>query len=222
AQDLRPAGVHERIDAGPALAGPGGGVVAMADRPPLRLILASASLGRRELLKQAGYAFEVQPSHVEEPTGEGVRDIRAFVQQVAWLKAAAVAQRVDTGIVLAADSVGWIHGQVLGKPADRDDARRILRMLRGTEHELWTGVILWRCPDDVQLAWQEASRVAFRALGDEEIESYLDTRLWEGCSGAYAVQGPDDPYVRVVQGTVSNVVGLPMETLARVLPLLEG
>ena len=192
----------------------------MADRQPLRLILASASLGRRELLKQAGYAFEVQPSQVDEPGGAGIRDIRTFVQQVAWLKAAAVAQRVASGIVLAADSVGWIQGEVIGKPADRDDARRILRLLRGTEHELWTGAILWRRPDNVQLAWQEVSRVAFRALSDQEIETYLNTRLWEGCSGAYAVQGPDDPYVRVVEGTVSNVVGLPVETLGRLLPLL--
>ena len=192
----------------------------MAKGQPLRLILASASRGRRELLTQAGYTSEVTPSNVDEPTGEGVRDIRRFVQEVAWLKAAAVAQRTPEGIVLAADSVGWIGGQVIAKPADREDARRILRLLRGQEHELWTGVILWRRPDNIQLAWQEASRVAFQELSDAEIERYLDTRLWEGCSGAYAVQGPDDPYVRVVEGTVSNVVGLPIETLARLLPLL--
>src|SRR5262249_12428766 len=179
--------------------------------------LASASLGRRQLLEQAGYRFEVMPSSVDEPTGEGITDIRRFVQQVAWLKAAAVAPRIDEGIVLAADSVGWISGQVIAKPADRADARRILRLLSGTEHELWTGVILWRRPDNVQLAWQELSRVAFRALSDAEIETYLNTRLWEGCSGAYAVQGPEDPYVRVVEGTVSNVVGLPVETLGRLL-----
>jgi septum formation protein len=194
----------------------------MADGQPLRLILASASWGRRELLAQAGYTFEVIPSNVEEPTGEGVRDIRSFVQQVAWSKAAAVAQRIDSGIVLAADSVGWINGQVIAKPADRDDARRILRLLRGAEHELWTGAILWCRPDDVQLAWQEVSRVAFEGLSDTEIERYLDTRLWQDCSGAYAVQGPEDPYVRVVQGTVSNVVGLPIETLKRLLPLLRS
>jgi septum formation protein len=103
----------------------------MASNQPLRLILASASWGRRELLKQAGYTFEVMPSKVDEPTGAGVSDIRAFVQQVAWSKAAAVAARVDKGLVLAADSVGWINGQVIAKPADRDDARRILRLLRG-------------------------------------------------------------------------------------------
>ena len=194
----------------------------MAPGQPLRLILASASWGRRELLRQAGYTFEVVPSSVDEPTGEGVRDIRQFVQHVAWLKAAAVAPRVEAGLVLAADSVGWIDGQVIAKPTDRDDARRILRLLSGAEHELWTGAILWRRPDNVQLAWQEASRVAFARLTEAEIERYLDTRMWEGCSGAYAVQGPDDPYVRVVQGTVSNVVGLPMETLALLLPLLTA
>jgi len=212
----------------------------MAKRQPFRLILASASPARRELLKQAGWNFEVIPSHVDEPTGDGVKDIRAFVHQVAWLKAAAVAPQIDQGIILAADSVGWLNGQVIGKPADRADARRILRLLsgaagkgdadllpeqmvpvpfsRGTEHELWTGVVLWRRPDNVQMAWQEYSRVAFRALSDQEMEAYLATRQWEGCSGAYAVQGRDDPYVRVVEGTVSNVVGLPMESLEVHLP----
>jgi septum formation protein len=194
----------------------------MAERQSLRLILASASWGRRQLLEQAGWSFEVMPSHVDEPTGEGVTDIRGFVQQVAWLKAAAVAPRIDEGVVLAADSVGWINGQVIGKPADRDDARRILRLLSGAEHELWTGAILWRRPDNVQLAWQEASRVAFRSMSDQEIEAYLDTRQWEGCSGAYAVQGQDDPCVRVAEGTISNVVGLPMESLARLLPMIAA
>ena len=190
----------------------------MAEGQPFRLVLASASPARRELLQQASWRFEVVPSHVEEPTGEGVKDIRAFVHHVAWLKAAAVSSRIDNGIILAADSVGWLDGHVIGKPADRADARRILQLLRGTEHELWTGVVLWRRPDNVQLAWQESSRVAFRGVNDQEVEAYLDTRQWEGCSGAYAVQGTDDPYVRVVEGTVSNVVGLPMETLGKLLP----
>jgi len=190
----------------------------MAERQQVRLILASASLGRRQLLEQASWRFEFVPSNVEEPSGDGVKDIRGYVQHVAWLKAAEVAPHIDEGIVLAADSVGWMDGQVIAKPFDRADARRILRLLNGAEHQLWTGVILWRRPDDVQLAWQESSRVAFRALSDREIETYLDTRLWEGCSGAYAVQGPDDPYVRVVTGTVSNVVGLPIETLEKLLP----
>jgi septum formation protein len=180
----------------------------------MRLILASGSPARRELLERAGFPFEVRPAGVDEPTGTGVRDIRAFVQDVAWLKAAAVAPKVADGVVLAADTVGWLNGEVIGKPADAADARRILKALGGTEHELWTGVVLWRRPDDLQLAWQEVSRVAFKRLSDSEIDAYLATRTWEGCSGAYAIQEKDDPYVRVVEGSVSNVIGLPMETTA--------
>ena len=190
----------------------------MAESLPIRLILASASPARRELLSRAGYTFEVLPSHIDEPTGAGFADPRTLVQAIAWLKAAAVAPRVREGLILAADTVGWLHGQVIGKPVDEADARRILGLLAGTEHELWTGVCLWRRPDDLQVAWQEVSRVAMKSLSPAEIDAYLATRTWQGCSGAYAIQEGDDPYVRVVEGSSSNVIGLPMETLNKVLP----
>ena len=138
------------------------------------------------------------------------------------MKAAAVAPRVDAGLVLAADTIGWIDGGPILKPADEADARRILRTLGGREHELWTGVVLWRRPDDLQICWQERSRVAFAPLTDAEIDAYLATRIWQGCSGAYAIQEKDDPYVRVVEGSVSNVIGLPMETLARMVGRFVG
>ena len=154
-QTLRRAGVHGRADAGPAVAGPAGGLAAMGEPSPFRLILASGSPARRELLEQAGYSFEVLPADIDEPTEAGFDNPRHFVQHVAWLKAAAVAPQVAEGIVLAADTVGWLDGQVIGKPADEADARRILRLLGGTHHELWTGVTLWRRPDDLQVVWQE-------------------------------------------------------------------
>lgn len=189
----------------------------MGPATPSRLILASGSPARRDLLTRAGYSFEVIPASIDEPTGAGYDNPRFYVQQVAWLKAAAVAPCIEEGMVLAADTVGWIDGQIIGKPADEADARRILRQLSGTTHELWTGVVLWRRPDDIQLAWQEVSRVVVKPLNDDEISTYLKTRTWQGCSGAYAIQEGDDPYVRVVQGSTSNVIGLPMETLDRVL-----
>jgi septum formation protein len=139
------------------------------------------------------------------------------VNEVAWRKAAAVSLQVSDGLILAADTVGWLNGQVIGKPADEADARRILRALAGTEHELWTGVVLWRRPDDLQFCWQECTRVAFQRLSDAQLDEYLGTRTWQGCSGAYAIQERDDPYVRVVAGSLSNVIGLPMESLKRVL-----
>jgi septum formation protein len=185
----------------------------MSAQQPYRLILASGSPARRELLDAAGYTFEVVPANIEEPTGQGVTDPRAHVHQVAWLKAAAVAPRVVDGIVLAADTVGWLDGEVIGKPEDEADARRILRRLGGTVHELWTGTVLWRRPDNLQVTWQEVSRVAFKALSDAELDAYLATRTWQGCSGAYAIQAENDPYVRLVEGSMTNVIGLPMETL---------
>jgi septum formation protein len=192
----------------------------MALSQPNRLILASGSPARQDLLRRAGYHFEVMPANIDEPTGEGIDDIRRFVQEVAWRKAAAVAPKIDCGLVIAADTVGWIHGQVIGKPADADDARRILKTLGGTEHELWTGVTIWRRPNDLQYCWQEVSRVAFQKLSNAEIDTYLATRTWQGCSGAFAIQEENDPYVRVVAGSTTNVIGLPLGTTASVLALL--
>ena len=136
---------------------------------------------------------------------------------MAWLKAAAVAPQVADGLVLAADTVGWLAGQVIGKPADEADARRILTTLGGQEHELWTGVTLWRRPDNVQHCWQEKSRVFFKKLTTPELDAYLATRTWQGCSGAYAIQEMDDPFVHLLEGSMSNVIGLPMESLGIVL-----
>jgi septum formation protein len=192
----------------------------MGKHLPVRLILASGSSGRRELLTKAGYTFDVMPANIDEPTEAGSHTARSFVHTVAWSKAAAVAPKVTEGLVLAADTVGWVDGKVVGKPADVDDARRMLRRMSGTIHELWTGVVVWRRPDNLQLTWQELSQVAFRPMSDGEIEEYLQTRQWQGCSGGYSIQERDDPHLTIIEGSWSNVVGLPMETLERVLPLM--
>src|SRR5262249_27935932 len=115
-QTLRPPRLHGRADARSALAARSRDPARMATAE--RLILASSSPARRDLLTRAGYAFEVRVAHIDEPGGAGVTDPRAYVQNVAWLKAAAVAPRVNRGIVLAADTVGWLNGEIIGKPAD--------------------------------------------------------------------------------------------------------
>ena len=194
----------------------------MAKNLPFRLTLASGSQGRRYLLEREGYHFDIRPAHVDEPTEARYASCRQYVQEVAWLKAAAVAHSnvVDNGIILAADTVGWIDQQVIGKPTDRDDAKRILKMLSGRIHELWTGVCLWRVVDHFQYQYQEISLVKMKELSEDEIESYLDTRQWEGCSGAYAISEEYDPYLEVVRGSLSNVIGLPMESLDRAFDLV--
>ena len=187
---------------------------------PDPLILASNSLGRRELMKLHGYAFTVAPSDIDEPTEAVAGDIRRYVGELAWRKAAAVAPWVKRGIVIAADTVGWVNGHVVGKPDDEADARRILTELAGTVHELWSGVCLWHCPSDRQISWQEVSRVRLKALTQDEITAYLQTRQWVGCSGAYALALPDDPYLTVIDGSASNVIGLPMESLKAMLEIV--
>jgi septum formation protein len=191
----------------------------MPPSQPLRLILASGSSARRELLARFGYQFEVRPANVEEPTEAGHGDPRSYVQTIAWMKAAAVAATVDDGVVLAADTIGWCDGRPVLKPEDEANARRILRMLGGRTHELWTGVCLWRTPDGLQLAWQEVSRVHMKAMSDAELDDYIRTRQWVGCSGAYAIREDGDPLL-TVEGSVTNVVGLPMESLGKYLSLL--
>jgi septum formation protein len=188
----------------------------MAEPKSIRLILASASPARRELLARIGHPFEVMPADIDEPA-TGFRDPRTFVQTVSWFKAAAAAPRIEEGLVLAADTIAWINDHPILKPADEADARRILREMAGREHDLWTGVVLWRRPDDMQIAWQEQTRVAVAPLSEAELDVYLATRSWRGHSGAYAIQEKDDPYVRVVRGSMTNVIGLPLETLTGVL-----
>ena len=116
--------------------------MAAVAQQPFRLTLGSASIGRRYLLERAGYTFEVNPAHIDEPTDAGYPNPRQLVAHIAWLKAEVVAPRVDEGVLLTADTVAWLDGQVIGKPADEADARRILNFLGGREHELWTGVSL--------------------------------------------------------------------------------
>jgi septum formation protein len=191
----------------------------MAQVKKKRLILASASPARRELLARLGYPFEVMPTDIEEPEN-GFADPRTFVQTVAWLKAAAAASRIEEGIVLAADTIGWINDHPILKPTDEDNARRILREMGGREHELWTGVVLWSRPDDLQVVWQERTIVSFSSLSEAELDVYLATRSWKNHSGAYAIEEKDDPYVRVMKGSLTNVIGLPLESLAERLHLV--
>jgi len=184
---------------------------------PFRLTLASGSIGRRWLLEKAGYTFDILPANIDEPTQAVHGSCRQYVHHVSWMKAAAVAPKVADGVVLAADTVGWIDNAVIGKPDDANDARRILRTLAGRIHELWTGVCLWRVADDFQLCWQERTLVRMKPFTEAELDAYIATNRWVGCSGAYAIEETNDPYLVIEAGSLSNVVGLPMESLEKAL-----
>jgi septum formation protein len=164
------------------------------------------------LLKAAGYCFTVAPTYVPEPETAGFGSAAAYAVHVAWLKAHDAADPASW--VLAADTVVALDDAILGKPADRADARRILCRLRGTCHAVVTGVCLRLPRRQVSLTTVATTTVTMKPLADDEVEGYLDSGLWEGKAGAYGIQDHDDPFVAAVDGSYTNVVGLPMERLA--------
>jgi septum formation protein len=172
-----------------------------------RLTLASASPRRRELLEQLGFALEIRPADTDETplVGEPPRD---YVLRVAAEKARAVA-----GVaVLAADTAVVLGTEILGKPRDAADARRMLRALSGVPHEVLTGVCVRR--DGVERRAVVAAEVRLDPLTDAQIDWYVATGEPLDKAGAYAVQGLAAAFVREVRGSVSNVIGLPLvETL---------
>lgn len=176
--------------------------------------LASASPRRSHLLREAGYAFRVVPSQVEEPDPIHFDSPMEYACHTAWRKANDVASR-ESGWVLAADTVVASGKHILGKPTDRDDAERILQMLQGTTHQVLTAICLWLPEPGVFLLNAETTVVRMRSIQTDELSDYLDSREWEGKAGAYGIQDRSDPFVEGIDGSYSNVVGLPMELLAR-------
>lgn len=181
-----------------------------------RFVLASASPRRRQLLSEAGYEFEVVPPDVEEVAHDWLT-IRELTICNATRKAEVASGFSQDAIVLAADTLVTIDGQVLGKPADFEDAVRILGRLSGRSHEVWTGVRIVRAADRKTRSFAEMSRVHFRELDEPAIRNYLRKIDPLDKAGAYAAQGHGAEIIKRIEGSFSNVVGLPMEKTARAL-----
>jgi septum formation protein len=176
------------------------------------LILGSSSPSRIELLKRIFNSFEIIKPDIEEPSS-GFSSPREQVAVISWLKGQEVSLQVKQGIIIAADTIGWIDGKPLLKPLDREDAKEMISRMSGRNHELWTGVVLWHKPTNLQLCWQEQSIVSFKKVSPAEIEHYLETRSWKNHSGSYAIEEENDPWVQISQGSITNVIGLPLESL---------
>jgi septum formation protein len=193
------------------------------------LILASASPRRRELLAQAGYSFEVRPAHIPEDPRPG-EDPIVYVVRLAREKAEAVfreSRDQGTGnrdqrtadreelLVLGADTTVVVDGQILGKPEDAGDARRMLRLLSGRTHRVMTGVALATAAGTEVAA--EVTAVRFLTLSDAEIAEYVATGEPLDKAGAYAIQGRAAKWIPRIEGCYFNVVGLPLALVATLL-----
>jgi len=178
------------------------------------LVLASTSPRRRALLTQAGFRFRVVDPGVEETASAGLGPVETALEH-ARRKAGAVARCFPGSVVLAADTVVALDGQLIGKPVDPEDACHILRRLRGTSHSVITGVVV-RSGEREQ-AGAEETELRMRRVSDEEIDAYVASGEALGKAGAYAVQEQGDRFVEILRGSYSNVVGLPVELAERLL-----
>ncbi len=186
----------------------------MSDNTQRRLILASGSPRRRELLSRMGYTFEICAPDVDEHVSGHASDI---VFTLAQRKAHAAAEHFDDGVIVASDTLVSLDGAPLGKPEDADDARRMLAALSGREHEVFTGV----CVIDAATGRSETrsvrTGVTFRALTAEEIDAYIATGEPMDKAGAYAIQGGAGAFVSGLDGELENVIGFPVVEVKEML-----
>jgi len=183
----------------------------------IRLILASSSPRRIEILDRLGIEFEVVPSDIEEPEPLPGEDPISFAKRVSMLKADKVRQKRKEGIILGVDTVVEISGLLLGKPADRESARNMLRLLSGKVHRVITGFTVISIKNRRLISDAVITAVKFRRLREEEIEDYLDRGEYMDKAGAYAIQGYGSNFIEYIKGCYYNVMGLPTERVIEVL-----
>lgn len=189
----------------------------------MKIYLASASTRRKELMKQVGISFKVVPSTVEEKITKEKPD--EVVEELSYQKAVDVCGRLaeegkEDFVVIGADTVVSAWGKILGKPADKADAARMLKDLQGGSHQVYTGVTLaWKHKDmqPMYATFSECTDVTMYAMTDEEIQKYVDSGEPMDKAGAYAIQGLCAAHIQGICGDYNNVVGLPVGRLCQEL-----
>ena len=175
-----------------------------------KLILASRSPRRTEILNAVGWPFEAVAADIDESVRAGESAV-SYVKRLALTKAQTVARKSSGGLVLGADTTVVVGGELLGQPVDDDDARRMLKLLSGRWHEVLTGVALVRGDQEAQpLVEYETTRVRFAEMSVAEIDWYVATGEPRGKAGAYGIQGHAALFVEEIAGDYFNIVGLPL------------
>ncbi len=185
----------------------------------MKIILASSSTRRAEILRSAGIPFEILPGHVDEALLPG-EDAAAMVARLAESKARAAAQAIGTTgdcVIVGADTTVELDGEILGKPDDYDHAERMLAKLSGHTHRVLTGLFLLRLPGNGTRAAVESSAVTFARMTKEEIDAYVMTEEPMDKAGAYAIQGYAGRFIPKIKGDYFNIVGLPLAKLYALL-----
>lgn len=183
---------------------------------PKPLVLATSSPRRLALMRQAGYEFAIQANELIEPEPmHPDMTPGSYAEAIAFFKAASVAPRFPNHVVMGADTTCFVAGRSFSKPADRADAEQMLRKLSGTTHQVFTGVALYDPTSARRLLAHDVTTIRFKLLSDREIDEYLASGEWDGKAGAYGIQDTGDAFVEAIEGSFSNVVGLPLELVGR-------
>lgn len=187
------------------------------------LILASTSPRRQELMAQIGYKFTIIPPPYHEPdfSPSPAQTALAWAQALAYFKARAIAQTNPEAIVIGADTIVTHNDTIIGKPRDKQHARQILTTMFGGKNEVITGLAVLCPARNKRIITYENSTLVMRPMKKEEVNTYLASGAWRGKAGAYALQEGGDKFVQSIEGSESNIVGLPLEKLREVLSFFE-
>ena len=187
-----------------------------------KIVLASGSPRRREILSDAGLDFDVYISGADEDSinPDGISH-SVYVQEIALLKARDAAKSISgsDSIIISADTIVVCDDQIMGKPKDRQDAFCMLKKLSGNSHSVFTGICVWRAKDAFSVCSSVETKVKFKNLTDEKINKYISSGESDDKAGAYGIQGKGAAFVNEVNGDYLNVVGLP---LLKLLDILEN
>jgi septum formation protein len=183
-----------------------------------QIILASASPRRKQLLAKAGYQFAVVHPEIDEAaySTEQIAP-EQYAQKLALAKAKSIAVKHPESLVISADTIVDFQGEIIGKPADAKRARQIIEKLFNSPHQVITGVAICRLCDNIELVACDTTTIYPKQLTQEQITEYIKSGRWKEKSGAYAIKENGDEFVEKIDGSLTNVMGLPMELLERLL-----
>jgi len=186
------------------------------------IILASTSPRRRQLLAEAGYKFTIVPPDIDESSfftdataPAGLTD--KYAKRLALAKAKNVAEKHPDCLVIGADTIVDFNGQIIGKPADAKEAEQITRKLFSRPHKVITAVAIVRLSDGIEVVESDCTTVYPKKVTDEQIAEHIKSGFWRDKAGAYAIKETGDEFVERIEGSLTNVMGLPMELLGRLL-----
>lgn len=191
-----------------------------------RIILASQSPRRKELLEKAGYQIEIYPPKLSEILNKNLSLDRALID-IARQKTRAFAEQFSGQFdeklpVLTSDTMVILDGEALGKPKDREQAKEYLFNMSGRSHEVKTAILLTNFSTDSEAEAIVTTKVYFKSLSEQEVEAYLDSMEWTDKAGAYGIQGKAKDFVQSLDGSLDNVIGLPIEVLPDLLEKLNN